>query len=86
LLWMCWTGNLGGLSTWLHLTGQRVVGKIAIISAFGVAQLASSLLARARDAHAPVDEPATLMAEWLGVTEATPAGRSRVSPAQSPSS
>jgi hypothetical protein len=86
LLWMCWTGNLGGLSTWLHLTGQRVVGTIAITSAFGVAQPASSLLARAPDAHAPVDERATLMAEWLGVTGATPAGRSRVSPAQSRSS
>ena len=84
LLWMDWTGDLGDLSTWRHLTGQRDVGTVAITSASGVEQLASSLLARAPDAHAPADERATLMAEWLGgVTEATPAGRSRVSLAQS---
>jgi hypothetical protein len=66
LLWMYWTSNLGDLSTWLRLTGQRVIGTIAITSAFGVAQLASSLLARVPDTHAPVDERAALMAEWLG--------------------
>jgi hypothetical protein len=83
LLWMYWTGNFGDLATWLNLTGQRVVGTMAITSAFGVAQLASSLLARAPATPAPADETATPMAEWLDVTEATPAGRSRASPAQS---
>jgi len=81
-LWTYWTGNFGDLPTWLNLTGQRVVGTMAITSAFGVAQLASALLARAPDTPAPAEETATVP-EWLQVTEATPAGSSRSSPAQS---
>jgi hypothetical protein len=67
LLWTYWTGNFGDLPTWLSMTGARVVGSMAITSAFGVAQIASALLA-AR----PVDEPSPALPEWLALGEFTP--------------
>jgi hypothetical protein len=82
LLWIYWTGNFGDLRSWLSVTGLRVTGTMAITSAFGVAQIASSLLA-AR----PVDEPSPALPEWVapgeftpprpGAAAARPSGRSR---------
>jgi hypothetical protein len=89
LLWTYWTGNFGDLQTWLSLTGARVVGTMAITSAFGVAQIASVLLARGSPAATGAGGPPTAVTEWPADTEsaltplrrgaaaATPSGRSR---------
>jgi hypothetical protein len=83
LLWMYWTGNFGDLPTWLSLTSQRVVGTMAIASAFGVAQLASSLLSPGREAPARDGESPTAVADWLRVSDPAPAGSSQASPSRS---
>jgi hypothetical protein len=80
LLWMYWTGNFVDLPTWLSLTGARVVGSMAITSAFGAAQIASSMLAtRAAEGEAPPAGPLTVPAftpRRRAAAAAPPAGRS----------
>jgi hypothetical protein len=80
LLWMYWTGHFADLQSWLSVTGLRVTGTIAITSAFGLAQLVSSMLG-ARAAQAP---PRRTVSEWLGVSEPAPVGSSQASAQRSP--
>ena len=85
LLWIYWTGNFGDLPTWLSLTGSRVVGSMAITSAFGVAQIASSLLATRDPEPLAPDEPEHDAApERLALSGRARAGSLPASPAQSP--
>jgi hypothetical protein len=85
LLWIYWTGNFGDLPTWLSLTGSRVVGSMAITSAFGVAQIASSLLAtRGAEPLAPNEPEHNATPERLALSGRARAGSLPASPAQSP--
>jgi hypothetical protein len=82
LLWMYWTGTFADLPSWLSVTGLRVAGTMAITSAFGVAQLVSSMLA-ARAAEEPPRPP---VSDWLRVSEPAPVGSSQASAQRSPTS
>jgi hypothetical protein len=79
LLWMYWTGNFADLPSWLQLTGLRVVGTLAITSAFGVAHLASTLALSEPVAAVEGDG----LGERLGVSEPVPARTPRPFPVRS---
>jgi hypothetical protein len=83
LLWMYWTGNFADLPAWLELTGQRVVGTMAIVSAFGLAHLAATLALPARAGRAEPDGEVEELSGWLDVSD-PPSARTRpASPAPS---